>query len=99
MAQIGTFSRDESGVFTGSIRTLTLNVKATIRPVDRDNAPAPARRALAGAVEIGAGWTKSARETGAEYVSLKLDDPSLPSPIYAQLVQGDGGDWKLIWSR
>lgn len=99
MAQIGSFSRDESGVFTGSIRTLTLNVKATIRPVDRDNDKAPDHRVFAGAVEIGAGWTRSARETGTEYQSLKLDDPSLPSPIYAQLVQGDSADWKLIWSR
>ena len=99
MAQIGTFTRDESKVFSGSIRTLTLNVKATIRPVDRDNDNAPDHRVFAGAVEIGARWTKAARETGTEYLSLKLDDPSLPSPIYAQLVQGDGTDWKLIWSR
>jgi uncharacterized protein (DUF736 family) len=99
MAQIGLFNRDESGVFTGAIRTLTLNVKATIRPVDRDNDKAPDARVFAGAVEIGAGWTKAARESGTEYLSLKLDDPSLPSPIYAQLVQGDGGEWKLIWSR
>lgn len=99
MAQIGTFTRDESGIFSGSIRTLTLNVKATIRPMTRDNDKAPDHRVFAGAVEIGAGWTKAARETGTEYLSLKLDDPSLPSPIYAQLVQGDGSDWKLIWSR
>lgn len=99
MAQIGTFTRDGSKVFSGSIRTLTLNVKATIRPVERDNDKAPDHRVFAGAVEIGAGWSKAARETGAEYLSLKLDDPSLPSPIYAQLVQGDNGDHKLIWSR
>ena len=99
MAQIGTFTRDESKVFSGSIRTLTLNVRATIRPVDRDNDKAPDHRVFAGAVEIGAGWSKAARETGAEYLSLKLDDPSLPSPIYAQLVQGDNGEHKLIWSR
>lgn len=99
MAQIGTFTRDESGIFSGSIRTLTLNVKATIRPVDRDNDKAPDHRVFAGAVEIGAGWTKTARESGTEYLSLKLDDPSLPSPIYTQLVQGDSAEWKLIWSR
>jgi len=46
MAQIGSFSRDKSGVFTGSIRTLTLNVKATIRPVDRDNDKAPTPASL-----------------------------------------------------
>ncbi|MBO9601840.1 MAG: DUF736 domain-containing protein [Novosphingobium sp.] len=99
MAQIGTFTRDEAGLYSGTIRTLTLNVKAAIRPVERDNDKAPDHRVFAGAVEIGAGWTKVARETGAEYLSMKIDDPSLPAPIYAQLVQGDGGEHRLIWSR
>ncbi len=99
MAQIGSFTRDENGVYTGAIRTLTLNVKATIRPVEREHDKAPDHRVVAGAVEIGAGWTKAARETGAEYLSLKLDDPSLPAPIYATLVQGDGSEHRLIWSR
>ncbi|APR52125.1 DUF736 domain-containing protein [Sphingomonas koreensis] len=99
MAQIGTFTRDESGIFSGTIRTLTLNTKATIRPSERDNDKAPDHRIYAGAVEIGAAWAKSARETGTEYLSLKIDDPSLPAPIYAQLVQGDLPEWKLIWSR
>jgi uncharacterized protein (DUF736 family) len=99
MAQIGTFTRDENGNFSGAIRTLTLNTKASIRPSDRDNDKAPDHRVYAGAVEIGAGWTKAARESGTEYLSLKLDDPSLPAPIYAQLVQGEAPEWKLIWSR
>ncbi|MBX4937079.1 DUF736 family protein, partial [Rhizobium binae] len=38
-------------------------------------------------------------ETGAEYLSLKLDDPSFTAPVYASLVQGDKGEHKLIWSR
>lgn len=99
MAQIGSFKRDDSGVLNGAVRTLTLNVKASIRPVEREHDKAPDHRVIAGGVEIGAGWTKAARETGAEYLSLKLDDPSLPAPIYATLVQGDGDEWKLIWSR
>ena len=50
-------------------------------------------------VELGAGWSRTARETGAEYLSLKLDDPSFTAPVYASLVQGDKGEHKLIWSR
>lgn len=99
MAQIGTFTRGENGIYTGEIRTLTLRVKATIRPVERDNDKAPDHRVTAGDVEFGAAWTKAARETGTEYLSLKLDDPSFPGPIYASLVQGDDGEMKLIWSR
>ncbi len=100
MAQIGTFTRDDSGNYNGVIRTLTLkNVKTTIRPVTPESEKAPDHRVSAGGVEFGAAWTKAARETGAEYLSLKLDDPSFPAPIYATLVQGDNGEHKLIWSR
>ena len=50
MAQIGTFTRDENGTYAGTIKTLPLNVKATIKPCDRDNDP---RRA---ASHGGLGW-------------------------------------------
>ncbi|MGO4486617.1 DUF736 domain-containing protein [Rhizobium sp. 2TAF27] len=99
MAQIGTFTRDETGAYAGTIKTLTLHVKTTIKPWDRDNDRAPDFRVTAGGVEFGAGWTRTARETGAEYLSLKLDDPSFTAPVYASLVQGDKGEHKLIWSR
>ena len=99
MAQIGSFTRGENGVYTGEIRTLTLRVKASIRPCERDNEKAPDHRVSASGVEFGAAWTKAARETGAEYLSLKLDDPSFPAPIYATLTQGEDGEHKLIWSR
>ena len=58
MAQIGSFTRGENGVYTGEIRTLTLKVKATIRPVEREHEKSPDYRVSAGAVEFGAGWTK-----------------------------------------
>ena len=99
MATIGSFTRDENGVYTGEIRTLTLRVKAVIRPCDREHDKAPDHRITAGGVEFGAAWTKAARETGAEYLGLKLDDPSFPAPIYANLTQGDNGVHNLIWSR
>ncbi|HVJ01865.1 MAG TPA: DUF736 domain-containing protein [Sphingomonas sp.] len=99
MAMIGSFTRDENGVYTGEIRTLALRVKATIRPCERDNDKAPDHRVQAGGVAFGAGWTRATRETGTEYLSVKLDDPSFPAPIYANLTQGDDGVHNLIWSR
>jgi uncharacterized protein (DUF736 family) len=40
------------------------------------------------------------RETDREYLSVKLDDPSFPAPIYASLVKDEGEDsFTLIWSR
>ena len=51
-------------------------------------------------VELGAAWTRKAKETGREYLSVKLDDPSFPQPIYASLVEAEAeGTYNLIWSR
>ena len=50
MAQIGSFIRGENGVYTGEIRTLTLRVKASIRPCERDNEKSPDHRVSANGV-------------------------------------------------
>lgn len=99
MATIGSFTASENG-FSGTIKTLNLNVKAKIVRVERSSEDAPDFRVLAGNVEFGAGWQKQARETERDYISVKLDDPSFPAPIYATLteVQGQEG-LQLIWSR
>ena len=98
MAQIGTFTRNEDGSFAGVIKTLNLNIKARLIVADKDSDKSPDLRALAGTIEIGAGWKKTAKDTGREYHSIKHDDPSFPAPIYASLVETDDG-YALIWSR
>jgi uncharacterized protein (DUF736 family) len=100
MATIGTFTAADNG-YTGSVKTLTLNVKAKFVATEKDNDKAPDFRIFAGTtVEFGAAWRKTARESDREYLSVKLDDPSFPAPIYASLVKGEGDDsFTLIWSR
>ncbi len=97
MAAIGTFTAQGDG-YTGSIKTLTLNVKsATLKPNEKSDEKAPDYRIFAGQTEFGAAWKKTSRENR-EYLSVKLDDPSFPAPIYASLVEIEGGQ-SLIWSR
>jgi uncharacterized protein (DUF736 family) len=99
MATIGTFIASNNG-FTGSVKTLTLNVKAILVASEKDNDKAPDYRIRAGATEFGAAWKKTAHESDREYLSVKLDDPSFPAPIYASLFKGDADDtFTLIWSR
>ena len=51
-------------------------------------------------IELGAAWQKTAKESERDYLSVKLDDPSFPAPIYATLIEVDGQDGlQLIWSR
>ena len=100
MATIGTFTKTANGDFTGTVKTLTLNVKAKFVPAEGESERGPDYRIFAGATEFGAAWKKTARETGREYLSVKLDDPSFPAPIYASLVEDEGGEThNLIWSR
>ena len=97
MATIGTFTKSGDD-FTGTVKTLTLNVKAKFSAVAKEHDKAPDFRITAGSnVELGAAWKKTSRE-GREYCSVKLDDPSFPAPIYASLVESEGG-YSLIWSR
>ncbi|MCX5512852.1 DUF736 domain-containing protein [Kaistia algarum] len=98
MATIGTFTRTESG-FNGSVKTLNLNVKAVkFVPAEGDNDSAPDFRVFSGATEFGAAWKKQS-DKGNAYLSVKLDDPSFAAPIYASLVEAEGEEWALIWSR
>lgn len=99
MATIGTFTSTETG-FTGSIRTLALNVKARIARIENPSDKGPHFRIYAGNVELGAAWQKRSNESDRDYLSVKLDDPSFPAPIYATLAEVEGEDGlQLIWSR
>ena len=98
MAQIGIFTRGEDGTLSGTIRTLSLNVKARFVPTEpSSNEKAPALRVFAGPVEIGAAWKRTSKDNTV-YHSVKLDDPSFSAPIYANLVAVDDG-YALVWSR
>jgi len=99
MATIGTFTKTGDN-FTGTVKTLTISTKITIKAAEKASGKAPDYRILANqAAEIGAAWRKTTAE-GREYISVKLDDPSFPAPIYATLVEGEAaGSYSLIWSR
>lgn len=97
MANIGTFTAQKDS-YTGTVRTLTLNVKVKIVPNDKESENAPDYRIVAGNFEIGAAWKKTSRQDRS-YLSVTLDDPSFPATIYARLVEGEDDAHSLIWSR
>jgi len=99
MATIGTFKRNDDGSFSGAIKTLTLNVRqARLVAVTDAGEKGPDFRIFAGATEFGAAWKKTS-QAERPYLSVKLDDPSFPAPIYATLVEGEDGVHSLIWAR
>ena len=101
MATVGTFTKNENGAgFTGAVKTLT----STSRP---SSSPPRAKASAALTSASSQGPPSSARpgrrppaRRKREYLSVKLDDPSFPAPIYASLVEGEDGEaHNLIWSR
>ncbi|MCR6700976.1 MAG: DUF736 domain-containing protein [Dokdonella sp.] len=99
MANIGTFTKNDNG-FAGTVRTLALNVKVKLVPNEKTNENAPDFRIqTGGGYDLGAAWKKTS-EAGRDYLSVTLDDPSLPATIYAGLIEDeDSGKHILIWSR
>src|SRR5262249_12897644 len=100
MATIGSFKKS-GNEFQGEIVTLSVQAKGVriVPEANRTSDNAPSHRVFVGRAEIGAAWSKRSNE-GRDYLSVKLDDPSFNSPIYANLFDDEGGEtFILIWSR
>jgi uncharacterized protein (DUF736 family) len=98
MAKIGTFTKNK-GVYTGSIKTLVLNAKIEIVPVEQTGEKAPNYKVYSEGSELGAAWDKTS-EQGTQYISLKLDDPAFSAAIYVSLFKAEGHDeYSLLWQR
>jgi uncharacterized protein (DUF736 family) len=103
MPQIGQFTRLR-GIFTGTIRTLMFDRHIVLVPTNQPDVQGQPHYTVhikdADGPEVGVAWKRSGERAG-EYVSLALDDPTLPAPIRANLFQRDTDkkEWVLIWKR
>jgi len=100
MANIGSFKKS-GNEYQGEIVTLSVQARGVriVPETNRSNDNAPSHRVFVGRAEIGAAWSKRSNE-GRDYLSLKLDDPSFTTPIFANLFEDENGEgFALIWSR
>lgn len=101
MAQIGAFTLKD-GAWTGTIRTMTINVKAQLVP-NKDKGKsqeAPDFRLYAGGAELGAAWREDSKNTETPYLAVKLDDPSFAKPMRAAFFANEKeGTGVLVWNR
>ena len=99
MPAIGTFTPAKDG-YVGTIRTLTMNVKARIVANDeKASEDAPDFRIYAGRTELGAAWkSRSKAEEPRDFLSVVLDDPSFDKPIRAALFEDEEAA-VLVWNR
>lgn len=102
MSIIGTFTPTKDGGWVGTIRTLTIDVKARFVPNDnRESDRAPEFRVFAGRSELGAAWRRCTNgDNHRDYLSVLLDDPSLAEPVHAALFADEHKQAaQLVWSR
>ena len=99
MPAIGTFTPAKDG-YVGTIRTLTMNVKAKIVANDeKASEDAPDFRIYTGRTELGAAWeSRSKTEEPRDSLSVVLDDPSFAKPIRAALFEDEDAA-VLVWNR
>jgi len=103
MPQIGQFTRIR-GLFTGTIRTLMFDRHIVLVPTNQPDVQGQPHYTVhikdADGPEVGVAWKRTGERAG-DYVSLALDDPTLPAPIRANLFQRDTDkkEWVLIWKR
>ena len=98
MAVIANFNLKD-GKYTGTIRTMTINVKAQIVPNDNQTMGAPEWRVFAGGAELGAGWNQET-DDGRPYVSVKLDDSTFHHPIRTAFFENEEeGTAFMIWNH
>jgi uncharacterized protein (DUF736 family) len=71
---LGTFTKLDDGVFSGTFKTLNVTAALTIVPVDKMSDNAPDYRVYAGQrYEIGAGWSQVAKS---KQVQAAIGTPS-----------------------
>ena len=94
MANIGSFKKVGND-FQGEIVTLSLQAKGVriVAESNPSNDKAPSHRVYVGRAEIGAAWSKRSEE-GRDYLSLKLDDPSLQRADLREPVRRRG--WRRL---
>ena len=100
MATIGTFT-EKDGAYTGTIRTMTINVKAQLVPNDsKAKEGAPDFRLYAGGAELGAAWRQESKDSETPYLAVKLDDPSFAEPVRAAFFENEAeGTGVMVWKR
>lgn len=99
MAQIGVFTLKD-GAWTGTIRTMTINVKAQLVPNKEKANGAPDYRLYAGGAELGAAWHQESKDGETPFLAVKLDDPSFAQPMRAAFFENaKEGTGVLVWNR
>ncbi len=94
---IGNFEKKGKNL-VGTIETLAFTVEAILEPVSqKKTSKSPDFRFSSGKRRIGAAWKKTGQNSGKEYLSVLIEDPSVS--INCALFKTEAGDYVLTWQK
>jgi uncharacterized protein (DUF736 family) len=92
---VGTFTQ-QAGKLVGTLSAYLGSAKVTFLP----NEKGPDFTLIdAAGCELGVAWSRESKRGGTEYISVKLDSPTWPTPINAALFTDRDGRRRLVWDR
>ena len=92
----------------GEVKTLEMSLKVRFVPNrPKRSEKAPDYKILGGhwddkAVQVGNAWKQTKIQSDGsifEFMSVTIDDPSLPNALNVAAFRNDDGDWELTWRR
>ncbi|WP_105404753.1 DUF736 family protein [Neorhizobium sp. T7_12] len=101
---IATLTAKTDGTLEGIFATIRVNAPiAIVSNANKTSEDAPDYRILhrKTGFEIGAGWNRISRQTGEEYLSVKLEAPEI-GVIFGNLVPAPGGEANrkvILWNN
>ena len=102
---IGNLKSNDEGTMVGRITTMAFSAVIALREVNSTNDRAPAFDIMALSadnrnwVKVGALWEYNSNETGEVFLSGRIDDPSLSSPLDIAGFSQDDGSYNIAWRR
>lgn len=103
MPAIGRVTRQEDGTFKGQLSTLSIRANIQFLKNRKKNEAQPDFQIMAGDIEVGAAWWRTAISSGNEYLSISIAAPEFGNrTLYANLGRAAGSDnendFAIIWN-
>ncbi|PHP65400.1 hypothetical protein CSC94_18745 [Zhengella mangrovi] len=103
MPAIGRVTRQADGTFKGQLSTLSIRANILFLPKRKSAENQPDFQIMAGDIEIGAAWWRTAISSGNEYLSISFAVPEFGNrTLYANLGRPAGSDseddFVIIWN-
>lgn len=97
---LGIFTKDETGTFSGTVTTLLNSFEIEYRPIEKvGNGPDFRVYRLGTDIEVGFASHELGQRSGKAYLNTLIDTPEFPRGTWCALVREEDDSYVLKWNR